>query len=290
MTASDRRRALGARSNRRRALQDRAMRGLIWLAAAVAVLPLLLILYYVASQGLPALRASLFTAGPRPVGQAGGGVQPAIVGSLIMVGLGTLIGTPVAVLTGIYVREYAGGRAAVVVRFLIDVLAGIPSIIVGLFIYGLVVVPMGSFSAIAGAMALAVILIPGVARITDEMLALVPHSVREASYALGVPRWKTVVKVVLPAAMNGVVTGVVLSVARISGEAAPLLFTALGNSVTSTALKQPMDALPLRIYLYASGPYKVWHQQAWAASLVLVGLVLCFALAMRLIFRRPTFS
>ncbi|HYM15267.1 MAG TPA: phosphate ABC transporter permease PstA [Dehalococcoidia bacterium] len=266
------------------------MRSLIWLAAVVAVLPLLLVLFYVVSQGLPALRLSLFTEGPRPLGQQGGGVKPAIVGSLIMVGVGALAGTPIAVLTGVYVREYAGARSAIVVRFLIDVLAGVPAIIVGLFIYGLIVVPMGGFSALAGAIALAVILIPGVARVTDEMLALVPGSVREASYALGVPRWRTVVQVVLPAALNGVITGVVLSVARISGEAAPLIFTALGNSVTSTALRQPMDALPLRIWLYASGPYTVWHQQAWAASLVLVGLVLCFALILRVLFRRPDLS
>lgn len=274
---------------RRRLLTDRLMRASIYVSAALAVTPLLLVVYYVVLHGLPALKGSLFLKDPAPPFSASsGGVRPAIVGSLIMVGLGTLIGTPIAVLCGIYVREYAGGRAATVVRFLIDVMAGVPTIIVGLFIYGLVVVPMGSFSAFAGAVALSIILLPGVARITDEMLALVPASVREASYALGVPRWRTTMRVVLPAARNGVVTGIVLSVARIAGEAAPLIFTALGNTLTSTSLQQPMDALPLRVWIYASGPYTSWHDQAWAASLILVALVLCFSLLMRLLFRRPT--
>jgi phosphate transport system permease protein len=280
--------ALSARK-RRRLLTDRLMRATIYVSAALAVIPLVLVVYYVVLHGAPALNRSLFLKDPAPPFSASsGGVKPAIVGSLIMVGLGTLIGTPVAVLSGIYVREYAGARAATVVRFLVDVMAGVPTIIVGLFIYGLLVVPMGSFSAIAGATALAVVFLPGVARITDEMLALVPGSVREASYALGVPRWRTTLWVVLPAARNGVVTGIVLSVARIAGEAAPLIFTALGNSFTSTALRQPMDALPLRIWVYASGPYPAWHDQAWAAALILVALVLCFSLLMRLLFRRPT--
>ena len=275
---------------RRRLLTDRLMRATIYVCAALAVTPLLLVVYYVVLHGLPALNASFFLKDPPLPGTPGGGVRPAIVGSLIMVGLGTLIGTPIAVLCGIYVREYAGGRAATVVRFLIDVMAGVPTIIVGLFIYGLIVLPMGTFSAFAGAAALSIILLPGVARITDEMLALVPGSVREASYALGVPRWRTTMRVVLPAARNGVVTGIVLSVARIAGEAAPLIFTALGNTLTSTSLQQPMDALPLRVWIYASGPYTSWHEQAWAASLILVALVLCFSLLMRLLFRRPTES
>lgn len=273
---------------RRRRLTDQVMRGLIYACAAAAVIPLVLVLYYVFIHGLPALRPSLFTNEPRPVGLPGGGVEPAIVGSIIMVGIGLLIGTPIAVLAGIYVREYAGPKQATVVRFLFDVLAGVPAIIVGLFIYGLIVLPMGTFSAFAGGASLAVILIPGVARVTDEMLALVPESVRQGSLALGVPRWRTTLSVVLPAARNGVITGIVLSVARIAGEAAPLIFTALGSDHTSTALREPIDALPLRVWVYASGPYQTWHEQAWAASLILVTLVIVFSLAMRLAFRRPT--
>ncbi len=278
----------GAGAWQRRRITNQVMTGLIYLSALIAVLPLFLVLYYVLKQGLPALNISLFTHGPRPLGQAGGGVKPAMVGSLELILVSTFIATPIAVMAGIYVREYAGAKAATVVRFLIDVMAGIPSIIAGLFIYGLIVVPSGGFSGLAGALALAVLFLPGVARITDEMLATVPNSMREASYALGVPRWRTILRVVLPTARAGVVTGVVLSVARIAGEAAPLIFTAFGNSVASTDLSQPMDALPLRIWIYASGPYKTWHEQAWAAALVLVGIVLCFSLVLRFIVRRPT--
>jgi len=274
------------RNLRRRRATDRIMRVLLGLAAVVAVIPLLLVLLYVLLQGLPALNLALLTQSPVPAGFPGGGVAPAVVGTLIMVGLGTLIGTPVAVLAGIYIREYAGGRGATVIRFLVDVLAGIPTIAVGLFAYGLVVIPMGSFSALAGAIALAVIIIPIVARITDEMLGLVPGSVREAAYALGIPPWKTIVRVVLPGAATGIVTGILLGVARIAGETAPLIFTALGNQRVTTSLGEPMDALPLRIWVYATGPYDSWHTQAWAASLVLVFLVLAFSILTRLVLRR----
>ncbi len=274
------------RNLRRRRTTDRIMRALLGLAAVVAVIPLLLVLVYVLLQGLPALNLALLTQSPVPAGFPGGGVAPAVVGTLIMVGLGTLIGTPVAVLAGIYIREYAGGRGATVIRFLVDVLAGIPTIAVGLFAYGLVVIPMGSFSALAGAIALAVIIIPIVARITDEMLGLVPGSVREAAYALGIPPWKTIVRVVLPGAATGIITGILLGVARIAGETAPLIFTALGNQRVTTSLGEPMDALPLRIWVYATGPYDSWHTQAWAASLVLVFLVLAFSILTRLVLRR----
>ena len=274
------------RNLRRRRTTDRVMRLLLGLAAVIAVIPLLLVLLYVLLQGLPALNLALLTQSPVPAGFPGGGVAPAVVGTLIMVGLGTVIGTPVAVLAGIYMREYAGGRGATAIRFLVDVLAGIPTIAVGLFAYGLVVVPMGSFSALAGAIALAIIIIPIVARITDEMLGLVPGSVREAAYALGIPPWKTIVRVVLPGAATGIITGILLGVARIAGETAPLIFTALGNQRVTTSLGEPMDALPLRIWVYATGPYDSWHTQAWAASLVLVFLVLAFSILTRLVLRR----
>lgn len=277
-----------ARNWQRRQITNRAMTGLIYLSALVAVLPLILIVFYVLKEGLPALNLALFTQDPVAFGQTGGGVKPAMIGSLELIFVSTIIATPIAVMAGIYVREYAGARGAIVVRFLIDVMAGIPSIIAGLFIYGLVVLSMGGFSGISGALALSILFLPGVARITDEMLGTVPSSMREASYALGVPRWRTILWVVLPTARAGVVTGVVLSIARIAGEAAPLIFTAFGNSVSSTDLTQPMDALPLRIWIYASGPYDLWHQQAWASSLVLVGIVLGFSLVLRLLVRRPT--
>ncbi len=271
---------------RRRQARDRLMRALLWCSALAAVTPLLLLLMFVVREGLPAFRPSLFTEVPRPLGESGGGVKPAVVGSLIMVGLGTFIGVPIAILAGVYAREYAGSRLATVIRFLIDVLAGVPSITIGLFVYGLLVAPMHTFSGLAGAVALAILIVPTVARVTDEMLALVPRSVREAAYALGVPRWKTIARVVLPSAKVGIATGVVLGVARIAGETAPLLFTALGNRTVSTSLVRPMDALPLRIYVYATGPYRSWHQQAWAASLLLVLLVLGFSLITRLLLRR----
>ena len=286
MTASAGSLHTAGRGMGRRRTTDRLMRAALAAAALVAVIPLVMVVVYVLAQGLPALDPALITQSPVPAGFPGGGVAPAVVGTLIMVGLGTLLGTPVAVLAGVYIREYAGARGATVIRFLVDVLAGVPSIAVGLFAYGLVVVPMGTFSALAGAIALGILLIPIVARVTDEMLGLVPGSVREAAYALGVPPWKTIVRVVLPAAATGIVTGVLLGVARIAGETAPLIFTALGNQRVTTSLGEPMDALPLRIWVYATGPYDSWHRQAWAASVVLVLLVLAFGILTRFVLRR----
>jgi phosphate transport system permease protein len=270
----------------RRRRTDRVMQVLLGVAALLAVVPLLIVLVFVLTQGLTALNLDLLTQLPVPPGQPGGGVAPAVVGTLIMVTLGTLMGTPVAVLAAVYIREYAGGRGAGLIRFLIDVLAGVPTIAVGLFAYGLIVVPMSGFSGFAGAIALAIIIVPIVARITDEMLGLVPVSVREAAYALGVPPWKAIVRVVIPASAAGILTGVLLGVARIAGETAPLIFTALGNRTVTTSLDQPMDALPLRIWVYATGPYKSWHDQAWSASLLLVLLVLLFSVLTRFVLAR----
>jgi phosphate transport system permease protein len=277
---------IAGRNLRRRRRTDRIMRGLLGTAAVLAVVPLLIVLVFVLTQGLAALNLDLLTQLPVPPGQPGGGVAPAVVGTLIMVTLGTLMGTPVAVLAAIYIREYAGGRGASLIRFLIDVLAGVPTIAVGLFAYGLIVVPMSGFSGIAGAIALAIIIVPIVARITDEMLGLVPVSIREAAYALGVPPWKAIVRVVIPASAAGIITGVLLGVARIAGETAPLIFTALGNQTVTTSLDKPMDALPLRIWVYATGPYQSWHEQAWSASLLLVLLVLVFSILTRFVLAR----
>lgn len=269
---------------RRRRMMDRAMTLAMVGAAIAAVIPLFLILFYLVKEGVPGLSLEFFTADPNRPGREGGGVHNAIVGSGIMVGLALLMGVPVAIGAGIFLSEYGQNRAGSVVRFIIEVMAGIPSITIGLFVYGLVVLRQGHFSGFAGALALAIILVPIIARITEEMLLLVPRSLREASYALGAPRWKTVLRVVLPTAMPGIVTGVMLGLSRIAGEAAPLLFTALGNQFYTTDISTPMDSLPRRIYYYATGPYDYWHEQAWAMSLVLVAIILVISLVVRTLF------
>ncbi len=269
---------------RRRRATDRAMTAVMAGAALVAVVPLFLILFFLLREGLPALNLDLIREAPNRPGRPGGGVHNAIVGSGIMVGLALAIGVPIAVGCGVFLSEYGQNRLGMVIRFLVEVLAGIPSITVGLFIYGLIVLPQKEFTAFAGAVALAIILLPIVARITEEMVLLVPRSLREASLALGAPHWVMVVKVVLPTAVPGIITGIVLAMSRIAGEAAPLLFTALGNQFDSTNLFHAMDALPLRIFVYAVGPYDYWHQQAWAMSLILVGIILTVSLVVRALF------
>jgi phosphate transport system permease protein len=269
---------------RRRRAMDRFMTALMVAAAVLAVIPLVLIITYVLKEGLGALNLDLLTQDPSRPGRPGGGFRNSIVGSGIMVGTALVIGVPIAVGCGVFLAEYGQGKAGSVLRFLVDVLAGIPSITVGLFVYGILVLPRHEFTAFAGAVALAIILLPIVARITEEMVLLVPRSLREASLALGAPRWKTIVRIVLPGALPGIVTGVVLALSRIAGEAAPLLFTTLGNNFYSTDLFAPMDALPLRIFTYAVGPYDYWHEQAWAMSLLLVATIFFISLAVRAIF------
>lgn len=269
---------------RRRKVIDRLMTGAMVIAVLMAVVPLFLILFYLFKEGLPGMSIDLFREEPNRPGRAGGGVHNAIVGSGIIVGLGLLMGVPVAIATGTFLAEYGQNRLGFVLRFLTEVMAGIPSITVGLFVYGLVVVRQGHFSALAGGVALAIILIPIIARITEEMLLLVPRSVREASYALGAPRWKTVTRIVFPTALPGIITGIMLGLSRIAGEAAPLLFTTLGNQFYTTDITKAMDALPLRIFVYAVGPYEYWHEQAWAMSLVLVAIILAVSLTVRAFF------
>ncbi len=269
---------------RRRKLADRLMMVAMALAVLVAVIPLFLILFYLLKEGLPGLTWSFLTQDPTRPGLDGGGVRNAIVGSGIMVGLALLMGVPVAIGTGVFLSEYGQNRIGSVLRFLIEVMAGIPSITVGLFIYALIVAHQHHFSGFAGACALAILLIPTVARITEEMLLLVPRSLREASYALGAPRWLTVLKIVMPTALPGIITGVMLALSRIAGEAAPLLFTSLGNQFNTTDINTPMDALPRRIYVYATGPYDYWHSQAWAMSLLLVAVILVISLSVRALF------
>ena len=269
---------------RRRKAFDRVMTGAMVVAVAIAVIPLFLILFYILRNGIAGLSLDLFTQEPNRPGREGGGVHNALIGSGIMVGLGMVIGVPLAIGTGVFLSEYGQNRTGSFVRFVIEVMAGIPSITVGLFIYSLVVAPQGHFSGLAGGLALAIILVPIVARITEEMLLLVPRSLREASYALGAPRWKTVLRIVLPTALPGIITGVMLGLSRIAGEAAPLLFTALGNQFDSTDINAPMDSIPTRIFTYATGPYDYWHDQAWAMSLILVGVILIISLGVRALF------
>jgi len=269
-----------------RRLGNVLMIGLCVAALGLAVGVLLLVLGYVVSEGAGSLNPAFFTQTPRPVGETGGGMANAIVGTLILVAIAVSIGLPIGVGAGVYLAEYGRSRLATVVRFVSDVLTGIPSITIGLFAYGLLVVPLRSFSAIAGGFALGVIMLPVIARTTEEAVRLVPDAIREGALALGIPRWKTLVTIVLPTAIGGIVTGAILAVARVAGETAPLLFTAFGNQFWISSIRQPIAALPLQIFVYAISPYDDWHRQAWAGSLVLVGLVLLLSLGVRVAVRR----
>jgi phosphate transport system permease protein len=263
----------------------RATSGLMWVAAVLATLgalvPLAMVLYYVAAQGLPALNLAFLTHMPKPVGEPGGGMANAIVGSLILIGLASAVGLPIGILGGIYLAEFGNNRFGWAVRFAADVLSGVPSIVIGIFAYAVVVMPMKRFSALAGGAALGVMMIPTVIRTTEELVRLVPVSLREAALSLGATHWRTVLRVVLVAAKAGVITGVLLAVARIAGETAPLLFTAFGNRFWSTRVDQPIASLPVQIFTYAIAPYDDWHAQAWAGALVLVALVLILSVAAR---------
>ena len=254
-------------------------------AAAVSLLTLFLILGYIAWKGLSSLSWDFLTQLPKPVGEEGGGIANAIVGSGKIVGLACLLGVPVGVLGAVYLAEFGKGRTGFFIRYAADVLNGIPSIVMGIFAYTLVVLPMRHFSALAGSVALAVILIPIVLRNTEEFLRLVPHHLREAALALGVPPWKVIVRVVLPTASRGILTGVLLAASRIAGETAPLLFTAFGNRFWDSGYLHPMASLPLAIFTYAISPYDDWHRQAWAAALVLIFFVLGANIVSRLLIR-----
>ncbi|SDG90388.1 phosphate ABC transporter permease PstA [Desulfosporosinus hippei] len=255
-------------------------------ATIIALVPLFGVLGYVLKNGLGALNIQFFTNLPKAMGLSGGGMANAIVGTLIMVLIASLIGIPVGILAGIYLTEYdRHSWFSTAVRFATDVLTGIPSIIVGIVIYTAVVLKMGNFSALAGGLALAIIMIPLIIRSTEEMLKLVSHSIREAGYALGISKGKTILKIVLPTAAKGIITGAMLAIARVSGETAPLLFTALGNQYWARSLNEPIASLPVQIFQYATSPYKEWHQLAWAGSLVLILMIIIINLAARFAFR-----
>lgn len=251
----------------------------------LAVAPLFLIFSYALVQGMSALNIDFFIQMPKPVGETGGGMANALVGTGILLALGAIIGLPVGVLSGIYLAEYGNNPFGSSVRFLTDVLSGVPSIVVGVVAYTLVVLPMKHFSAIAGGVALGILMIPTVTRTTEEMIRLVPHSYREAGLALGLPQWKTTLRIILPVAMKGITTGVLLSIARAAGETAPLLFTALGNRFWSTSITQPIGSLTVFIYDYAKAPFEDWNRQAWAAGFVLIALIFILSLIFRFVTR-----
>jgi phosphate transport system permease protein len=250
-------------------------------AVLLALVPLVLVLSYVLMQGLSSLNWGFFTHMPTPVGESGGGMANAIVGSLLVTGMGALFAVPVGLIAGIYASEYRGTRLAFAARFAADTLNGVPSIVVGVFAYGIAVLPFHRFSAIAGGVAIGIMMLPLVMRTTEELLLLVPPSLREGALALGATRARAVMTVVVPAALPGILTGILLALARVAGETAPLLFTAFNNRFFTADVRQPISTLTVQVFTYAISPYKDWHRQAWAGALVLVMMVLTCSLLAR---------
>jgi phosphate transport system permease protein len=269
----------------RRKITNNIMSGLVILAAVIAIGILFAILGYVLIQGGSTVSLNFLTNLPKPTGETGGGMANAIVGTLILIAVACAVSMPTGILSGVYLSEFGDNRFGTTIRFITDVLTGVPSIAIGIFAYALIVLPMHGFSALAGGIAIGIIMIPIITRTTEEMLRLVPTSLREASLALGVPEWRMILRVVLPTAGAGITTGVILAIARAAGETAPLLFTALGNRYWQTDLLHPIAALPLQIFTYAISPYEDWHNQAWAGALILVILILILSVSARLISR-----
>jgi phosphate transport system permease protein len=248
----------------------------------LALIPLAFVLFFVVSQGIQSLNVDFFLNNPRPVGETGGGMANAIVGTLMLTGLAAAMAVPIGVLSGVYLSEYRGSRFASAVRFAADTLNGVPSIVIGVFAYAVIVLPLGHFSTLAGGFALGVMMIPIIARTTEELLLLVPNTLREGALALGATRARAVFTVIVPAALPGIITGVVLALARIAGETAPLLFTSFNNAFFSTSLTQPISSITVQVFTYAISPYEDWHRQAWAGALVLVSIVLICSMAARM--------
>ncbi len=269
-----------------RKIIDRIMSFLTAACVAIAIIPLLSILYMVTINGISAISLDFLTQLPKPVGEAGGGLGNAIQGTFIVVGIACLIGLPVGVLSGVYLSEYGENRFGRMVSFVADVLTGTPSIVAGMFGYTFIVLYFGSFSAIAGGVALSVLMIPINARTTEESLRLVPGSIREASLALGIPRWKTILLIVLSTAKSGIITGALLAIARVSGEAAPLLLTTLGNPFWAEGIDKPISTLPVQIFRYAESPFPDWHAKAWGGALILIMLIFILNVGVRFITRR----
>lgn len=273
----------------RRRFTDRAMTGVAVLTVLLVLAPLVAIFAYLVYKGIGSLNWAFLTQTPKPVGESGGGMANAIVGSVIILGIASVIGVPFGVGAGIYLAEFGRNRLGSIIRFTADVLSGVPSIVIGIVGWAILVRGHG-FSALAGGVALSIMMVPTICRTTEEMLLLVPQALREAAYGLGVPRWRTTLSIVLRTATSGVITGIMLAFARIAGETAPLLFTALGNTFWSLRYDQPISALPLQIYVYANSPYDDWHRQAWAGSFVLIVLIISAVAAVRYVVRRGSFG
>ena len=270
----------------RRKIISRIAETLCGVAVLLALLPLAMILFYVVKEGIGSLNLAFFTHMPKPVGEVGGGMANAIVGTLILIGLAALFAVPIGCITGVHLSEYPATRFSSAVRFSADALNGVPSIVIGIFAYGLVVLPVKRFSAIAGGVALGLLMLPIVVRTTEELLRLVPSGLREGALALGATRSRAVFSVILPAALPGILTGILVALARVAGETAPLLFTAFNNQYWSTNITQPMASLTVQVFTYAISPYDDWHRQAWAGAFLLVMIILTLSIVARLAVRR----
>lgn len=273
-------------NSRRRRVVSRIAEALCTLAVIIALIPLVLILAYVIRQGAGSLNWAFFTQMPKPVGEAGGGMANAIFGTMVLIAIASMLAVPIGCICGIHLAEFPDSRFSSMVRFAADVLNGVPSIVVGIVAYGLVVLPVKRFSAIAGGVALGMLMIPIVVRTTEELIRLVPNGLREGALALGASRTRAVVTVILPAALPGILTGVLVAIARVAGETAPLLFTSFNNRFWSTSLVQPIGSLTVQIFTYAISPYDDWHRQAWAGAFLLVMMILTLSIVARLAVRR----
>jgi phosphate transport system permease protein len=269
-----------------RKVKNIIMAGLCFLSAVIAIVPLFIILFYTVSQGISSINWSFFTQMPKPAGETGGGMANALAGTGILILIASCLGLPVGILSGLYLSENENSLYAKSIKFLVEVLNGVPSIVIGVFAYAVFVIPMKHFSAVAGGFALSILMMPLITGTTLEMISLIPHSYREAALGLGIPRWKATLFVIFPAALKGILTGVLLSIARIAGETAPLLFTALGNRFWSTQLDQPIASLTVFIYDYSKAPFDDWNRQAWAAALVLIVLIMIINITFRLVTRK----
>src|SRR5579864_5022835 len=274
----------------RRRATDHFMTGIAVLTVILVLVPLIAIFGYVVYRGIGSINWAFLTQTPKPVGEPGGGMANAIVGSGFILAIASILGVPLGVGAGIYLAEFGRNRLGNAIRFTADVLNGVPSIVIGIVAYAIVVLYQRHFSALAGGVALAIMMIPTISRTTEEMLLLVPQALREAAYGLGVPRWRTTLSITLPTATSGVITGIMLAFARVAGETAPLLFTAFGNQFWNLRIDQPTAALPLQIFNYAISPYDEWHRQAWAGALVLIILIVSAVAAVRYVVRRGTFG
>ena len=274
----------------RRRVVDHAMTGVAALTVVVVLVPLFAIFAYLVYKGIGSINVAFLTQTPKPVGEAGGGMANAIVGSMVILAIASLLGVPLGIGAGIFLSEYGRNRYGDIVRFVSDVLNGVPSIVIGIVAYGLVVLPQKHFSALAGGVALAIMMIPTIARTTEQMLLLVPQAIREAAYGLGVSRWRTTLSITLRTATSGVITGVMPAFARVAGETAPLLFTAFGNQYWNWKTDQPTAALSLQIFTYAISPFDEWHRQAWAGALVLIVLIVAAVAAVRIAVKHGTLA